>query len=402
MPTLSKITTKLKIPGFFCICLITLIFTATVNAAETGEQATREKPAYQGKEHVPETDKQESSSPEAQTRAMPAKAPDFSAASRYVKQTGVIDTSPVNAATQTRGKKAPAPNPKNDLDVLSLLAVPGWEGLEAQKFSLSKNLLVNSAGKAVEEVQGKPASVLIEYGCTEVASRRFQNKQHNCEASLFRFASPSGAYGSYTTLRGGSSTIVVRGQASSEDDGSISFYSGNALVCLRAAEDDDEAKGILGLLADQIGPYLSGGPPVPELVLSLPRLNRLSGSEKFFMGFQSANRYCNIPFLSDLLSDQARQAVSADYLYPRPRSDRLKLFLAEYNNQAGAQKAFDSCANSISSSYRKMLDKSNNQIFCKMSDSYLMCGTKGLRVWIIAGAKRASSPGVLSIELVSH
>ena len=158
----------------------------------------------------------------------------------------------------------------------------------------------------------------------------------------------------------------------------------------------------MGQLADQLAAHLSGGPPALRLLSSLPCADRLAGSEKFFMGSQSACRYSNIQFLSDLLLDQSRGAACADYLYPHPRAERLRLFVAEYANQSVAQNAFSAYSTTMSLYSHKMLDKSNSQILCKMADSYLMCGMTGAKVWIISGAKRASSPGVLAGELVSY
>lgn len=392
----GKLVNFLRMPGLIGICLSAFVSIGTTNAAMTwaSDGAGVESPVPPPAPAL---------APSA-TTTMPVPAPALSAGSRYVKQMAVMDTLPTQAtAAGSNSGKPAAPDLKNDLALVSSLAVAGWEGLDPLKLSLSRNSLVTPGSKPVEEVQGKPASILIEYGCTEVVSRRFRSGQRYCEISLFRFAKPDGAYGAYTTMRGGSSTVVVRGQGSSEDDDSISFFSGNALVYLHSTSDsDDEAKAVLGNLGDQIAAHLSGGPPVPRLILSLPHMDRLAGSERFFMGSQSANRYGNIQFPTELLLDQSCGAACADYLYPRPRAERLKLLVAEYGNQSIAQNAFNLYSATMSSFSHKTLDKSGAQILCKMSDSYLMCGISGARVWIISGAKRASSPGVLAGELVSN
>jgi hypothetical protein len=319
-----------------------------------------------------------------------------------MKQTGIMDTLPQKPPENGfRGGKPVIVEPGNDLSLIRSLAVAGWEGLEPQKLSLSRNTLVSPDGKTVEDIQGKPADVLVEYGCTQAVSRRFRQQERYCHVGIFRFTSPEGACGAYTTMRSGASTVVVRGQGSSEDDNSISFFSGNVFVSLRSGEDDDEAKTVIGKLADQISPYMSDKAPVPKLILSLPRGDRLAGSERFFMGSQSANRFCSVQFLSELLLDQCRGAVSADYLYPRPRPERLKLFVAEYGTKAVAQAAFNSYSANMSSFSRKTIDKNDNQTICKMADSYMMCGLSGLRVWVIAGAKHASAPGMLAVELIN-
>jgi hypothetical protein len=375
MPALERLIKSLKRPVLIGVCLSAAVL---ADAAGAGQPAGEEPP-------------------KPNSQASPAE-------SRYVRQAGVMDTAPAAADRERLKSVKPAPTvPRDDLSLLNTLCVQGWEGQDSLKLVRSNNVLAGADAKAVEEVLGRQSPVLVEYGCLEAVSRRFRRGQRYCEAGIFRFAGPDGAYGAYTTLRRGASTVVVRGQGSSEDDDSITFFSGNALVLLHSAEEDDEAKGMLGRLADQIAAYLAGGQPaVPRLIASLPRLDRLAGSERLFMGLQSATRYCNTPFLDGLLLDQSKGAVCADYLYPGPRPERLKLFVAEYGKQEVAQNAFNSYASTMQSFCRKTLDKTEHQILCKMSDSYLMCGTNGTKVWIISGARRASAPGVLVEEIVSR
>ena len=223
MRTKDKPTDFLTMPGFIGICLSIFVSMGTTKADETS--ATGSVPTLEpASPSVPVPPLAPALVPSA-TTAMPVSAPDLSAGSRYVKEMAVMDTlpSPHAAGSSSNSGKQVATDLKDDLALVSSLSVPGWEGLQALKLSLSKNSLVAPDAKAVEEVQGKPASILVEYGCTEVVSRRFRRGEHYCQASLFRFASPDGAYGAYTTMRGGSSTVVVRGQGSSEDDDSISF-----------------------------------------------------------------------------------------------------------------------------------------------------------------------------------
>lgn len=201
-------------------------------------------------------------------------------------------------------------------------------------------------------------------------------------------------------MREGSSTVVVRGQASSEDQDSITFYSGPCMVFLNSTvEGDEEAKQCLGKLADQLAPRLPANAPPPKVIVSLPHFDRLNGSEKYFMGSQAARHYANLPFLEALQLDQSKNIAYADYQYSRPIAERLKLLVAEFKNPADAQAAYSSFVATMTSYCRKKLEESNSETLCKMSDSYLMCGTSRTKVYVVAGARKASSPLILAREL---
>lgn len=344
----------------------------------------------------------------------PVPAPEHGHAStqgKYVQQMAVMDTPSKSENTSSAGKENAGAaalsnysglpqDLKNDLTLISSLEVPGWEGLPPLGLALMKNALLGPDGKAVEEAGGKPADLLVEYGCTDVVSRQFRRGQRNCNLSLFRFQNPDGAYGIYSTTREGSSTVIIRGQGSSEDQDSISFFSGNAMVFLSTtAKDDDEAKELLSKLADQIAPRLAGGPPLPRMISLLPHFERLSGSEKFFMGSKALRHSVNIPFGDSLLLDQSKGAAYADYRYSRPMAERLNLLLADFGDPLTAQTAFNSYVASMSQYSRKTLERSSSEVLCKMSDTYLMCGMIGPRIYVISGARKAASPSLLAREL---
>jgi hypothetical protein len=338
---------------------------------------------------------------------MPATAPDLvtsksPAVNRYVKQMAVMDTPTADSASAQKTKPAAAPRViKNDVDLLDSLAPPGWESPPAFKLTAENKMLMGPDGKAVYDVQGKNSAVLAEYHCTEVAVRHFRRGDLSCELDLFRFASADGAYGVYSTMRAGSSTVLMRGQGNSEDENSITFYSGNALAFLHSVSDgDDEAKSMMGHLADQIAKRLPVGQTVPRMISAMPYMDKVTASEKFFMGSQAAMRYGNVQFSDALLLDQSRGAACADYQYSRPMAERLKLMLVEYPNQSVARSAFSSYTSTMTAYAHKTLDKNDSQTLCKMAAGFLMCGVMGSRVFVISGAKRATSPSVLARQLV--
>ncbi len=301
--------------------------------------------------------------------------------------------------TEMQAKEVPA-QLKNDMSLLNSLSVNGWEAASAAGFNPEKDRLIAEDGKAIQEIGGKPVSIVLEYGCLNAASREFRRGQRRCTITLLFFNTADGAYGAYSTLREGSSTVVVRGQGSSEEQNSISFFSGNHVVFLSTtAKDDDEAKEMLGHLADRISPKLQGNSSVPRVVSAMPSFERVKGSEKFFMGLQATQHFTNLPFIESLALDQSTGIAYAEYKYSSPISERLRLLLAEYHNPQTAKNAFNSFVANMSAYGKKTAKHNENQVITKLSDSYLMCGLSGAKVYVISGARKAASTNILSRDL---
>lgn len=295
-----------------------------------------------------------------------------------------------------------ASDAEHDQAFLDALTAPGWEAQATISLVCSQNKMLNSDNKSIEEIARKPASVLIEYGCNNIAEKKFKRGHRECSVYLFRFKTTDGAFGAYSTMREGSSTVLPRGQGSSEDERSITFYSAKFLLILESSEeDDDEAKETLSKLADKITALIPKQTEFkdPKMIGTLPHFERLKGSEKYFMGSKSATHYTNVPFIDALGLDQSQGAGYADYAYSRPMAERLKLLLVEYPNSTIAQNTFNTYAANMASLSKKTVQRGSNELICKMSDSYLMCGTSGSRVYVITGARKATSPNILAREL---
>lgn len=289
---------------------------------------------------------------------------------------------------------------RNDTALLNSLSEPGWEAQTATAFNSEKNRILSADGKEAQEIAGKPASIILEYGCLDGVSKQFHRGHRYCAITLLRFSTTDGAYGAYSTLREGSSTVVVRGQGSSEEQNSISFFSGNCVVFLSTtASDDDEAKEMLGHLADRIAPLLQGSSNAPRIVSALPHYERVKGSEKFFMGSRATQHYTNLPFVESLSLDQSSGIAYAEYKYASPISERLRLLLSEYHNEQSAKNAFNSFVANMSAYGKKTSKHNDNQVVCKLADSYLMCGLSGVKVYVISGARKAASTNILSRDL---
>ncbi len=323
----------------------------------------------------------------------------------YIQQAPVLDS-----VTKASSMPPVAPSPRiftsdgeRDAAFLDTLSVQGWEAKAGSSIHLAENQLLNSDNKPIEEIARKPSSVLIEYGCSNVTEKQFKRGHRVCTVYLLRFKTSDGAFGAYSTMREGSSTFIARGDGSSEDERSITFHSAKFLLILDSSEeDDDEAKEVLIKLADKITsliPTKQAESKEPKVIAALPHFERLKGSERYFMGSKSAMHYSNVPFIESLNLDHSQGAAYADYAYSRPIAERLKLLLTEYSNSGTAQNTFNTYAENMASLSKKTVQRGNNELICKMSDSYLMCGTSGSRVYVITGARKATSPNILAREL---
>lgn len=288
----------------------------------------------------------------------------------------------------------------SDLMLLSSIETRGWQGCTALCLNRAGDRVLDPEGRTVEELAGKPASVLLEYGLSHAIVREYKRDSRVCKLSLLRFKSSQGAYGAYSVLREGSSTVQARGQGSSETENSISFFSGSALVFLKVeSQEDSEAKESLIRLADAITPRLSATLSTDKILSPLPRYARVHGSEKLFMGNKAASYYANFPFLESVPLDKVSLALSAEYSYARPMAERLRLLQLEFASEQEAKAAYDAYVAAIAGYVRKTIEKTDTEFLGKMQDSFLNCGLKAKRLYVIAGARKSSSPKMLSREL---
>jgi hypothetical protein len=299
---------------------------------------------------------------------------------------------PVEAAASAR--LAPVASPADIAPVLRAIDSfhpDGWVWGDTQ---------VQSLGAATVDPAGSDQliALLKEYRAVLGVSRVYQRGQRRVVIKLYRFESAQGAYGAYTLLREGATTVIPRGDQSSEDDQCISFWQGNYFVSITTtAEDDDEAKGMMSELAQKVASGLDSHARPPAIVADLPHLDRLAGSEKLVMGPIGARRVISVPFTSSLSLDQAMTIVSADYLFRVPTPERLKLLLLDFGDRQIASQAYKKYC--VDLQVDNDSSGSETTAVFKLQRSYLMCQLRGPMVVVIAGARRRVSPMFLSRQL---
>lgn len=277
------------------------------------------------------------------------------------------------------------------------LAASGWQDAYTVAVSAASpgEVILTADGKEVEEVGDEPADILREYGCIKAICRVFRKERSICSVNEYVFASPQGAYGAYSVMRQGASTVVIRGDASSEDDNCICFWQRNRFVLLKTNSDnDDEAMAVLAKFADKLSIKSQQAAPLPAFFSSLPNWDKIKGSEKLFMGPLALRRYSNVPFGNSLLIDRTQVGVIADYAISSPYRERLKLLVIECGNSNLAKTVYNGYAMNVGFSSDKV-ERSDSLLSAKLSDSYLMSQILGTRVAVVCGARKKSAPQIL-------
>jgi hypothetical protein len=272
--------------------------------------------------------------------------------------------------------------------MLGALDAEGWN---------SGDLTIVSGPHAGQSVMSH-LEALREFRCKTSISKWFQRGQRRCYATVYIFDGPVGAYGAYTALRKGATTVVTRGDGSSEDDQSISFWQGDCYVNLyTTAEDDDEAKDLLRSVADRVASAIQTHAPVPRIVTGLPQLDRVNGSEKVIMGPVVARQQFPAPYVSLLMIDKSLAAASADYQFGQPTRERLKLLVVDYGNKPLAQSIYNQYVLNLEASHDGQT--SDTQSLFKLQGTYMLCQLRGNRMAIITGARRRGSPMMLARQI---
>jgi hypothetical protein len=245
------------------------------------------------------------------------------------------------------------------------------------------------------EVDGQRVSILKEFRCYSVYTKNFKRGQRVITARVYEFSNPESAYGAYSMLRQGASTVVRRGDASSEDDQGISFWQGRTFVSIYGTSiDDDESKEVVRGMADKFSHVLQEHAALPQILDQIPRLNIVKGSEHIVMGTLSARKFSPAPFLNYLDFSHAVAAATADYQIP---PDRLKLLYVDFQYPGYAAAAYRSYAQNFEGRSVPIEEPLIGETcMYKSGGTFILCQQVGERLAIISGAKKKQSAATLA------
>lgn len=251
-------------------------------------------------------------------------------------------------------------------------------------------------GSSMEEPINQRAAILQEYGMKNIIARQYSRGQRQIDVDVHVFATRDGAYGAYKFLRQGASTVVRRGDASSEDDQSISFLKDRYVVVVRStAEDDDEAKGAVKQIADRVEASILGHNALPQLLNRMPIMDRVRGSEKIVMGPIAARKFFPAPFIGNLDLGNAEGCV-ADYQLPEPYRQRLRIFCVEFANPTDASRAYYNYVTALNGTKRIPSESPETAIY-KVNTTLLSCKLRGSELILISGARKRDALNYFAI-----
>jgi hypothetical protein len=251
----------------------------------------------------------------------------------------------------------------------------------------------------IDDVAKEQTEVLLEFACNQIVQRIYQRGQRRIIAEVFCFPNTDCAYAAYNLLRRGSTTVVQRGDASSEDEDSISFLKGRYFIRIYGtSESDDESKGVVGKLADAIGSTIPGGGGVPLMIARIPSFGKVRGSEKLVMGPLSARRFFPIPYIGTVPFTNSQGGAVADYTMQDP-PDRVKLLCINYSDPGSAANAYSGLVGALRESKMPVATKnvdSPTSLLFKVEGGYLLCRQAGSSLVVVSGAKHKNSPEYLA------
>lgn len=239
---------------------------------------------------------------------------------------------------------------------------------------------------------------LKEFQLIAQASRQFARGHRYVGLTVYKFKTTQGAYGAYTNLRRGATTVVVRGDSSSEDDQSLSFWQADYYVHVwTTAEADDEAKDMMRVLANQLAAAIGKHAELPSIVMALPQLDRLSGSERLIMGSSVAHKALSLPYVDALKLDESLGACFADYQFKLPIPERMRLLLVDYGSAQASSIAYKRYCECFSEDHED-LGNDRSALF-KVQKNYVFCQPHGRLLAVISGARSRHSPVLLGRQL---
>lgn len=272
-------------------------------------------------------------------------------------------------------------------------------GFNSQSTSDNSAARIDSFGLPVN---GSDVAILEEFDCRAISQKVFKRGNRYITIKAFEFRESDGANAGYDLLRKGSTTVVKRGDGSSEDGDSISFWQDKYLFVLSGTSpDDDESKEVITKFAQDLSKIALTHAQPPAILSRLPVIDRVKGSEKIVMGPASATKYFPAPELAVLSIDTARAAAVADYQILQPARERLKLLYIDYGDPKLAEEAFNA--------YHLQLEQLHPaeeywpeipRVLFKLNKVFLTAGLKSNgRLFVIYGARKARSSMLLSGQI---
>lgn len=254
-----------------------------------------------------------------------------------------------------------------------------------------------SFNQLTTEVDPQRVEILKEFRCLAAYCKNFKRGQRVINARVYTFDSVDGSYGAYSLLKQGASTVVRRGDGSSEDEQGISFWQGRTFVSVYGTSvDDDESKEVVKSIADRFSGILKEHSGLPQIIEQLPKLDRVKGSEHIVMGTLSARRFSPAPYLNYIDFSHAVAAATADFQVQSP-PDRLRLLYVDYRYPAYAVAAYRAYTQNFGGRAVTFEEPVMGEtLMYKVNGSFILVQQIDSHLAIISGAKKRQSASLLA------
>jgi hypothetical protein len=288
------------------------------------------------------------------------------------------------------------------------LSESGWTGTPLSIDAIEDSTITAPAATVVPAVPAKAsptvapvapnvfegAELIKEFGGVECARRTFSRGQRQIRVSLYRFRTSDGAYGAYLGLRRGSTNTIQRGDASSEDDRSISFWKDVYFASVvGTSEADDESMEVVTRFANKLAKTLTVSSAEPALLSRIPIIDRVKGTEKIVMGPISLKRAFSAPYADTFYSLKIIDGAVSDFQTLMPDRERMKLMLVRYETPEAANSVYVKYIGLMQDQHKLQTTDfylPQSSIF-KMSGTFLFCQLRGAELLVITGARKKPS-----------
>lgn len=252
---------------------------------------------------------------------------------------------PQNASEQNEPVIAPAAPPpiEEKLDELTLL-LPNIDSPLFANWSKVDKPLIWTEGNPTPDFLQQNADLLRELKLEKVLKQTYMKENHVVDAFIYKFRDFAGAYSAYSVLHSGATTKLKVGKSASESDSLINFWKDIYYIDIHTnTENDNISKEFIVLASQDISNNIKTDQMPPVVVIQLPALNRVQGTEKYCLGITCCNKYFkkeevdfslfNIPESGGIITAEYQSGDSKD-------KERISLVLARYLTKENAQAVF--------------------------------------------------------------
>ena len=273
---------------------------------------------------------------------------------------------------------------------IEAFAPVGWQAGETRQYKLDGE--GNLSGLANTD------PLLKEAGVVSALRKSYKRGQRFIYIDVYQTAEPKGAWALFGYFRRGSTNVLKRGDASSENDDAISFVKGRRFVSIYGtSEDDDESKAVVSKLADLVVSAIAESSAPPSILQRFPAFQSVLGSQKILCGALSASRYSGLPRTASLDWTLVDSAACGDYQIVMPIKERLKATVVAYKTERDASGAYASYISALCEDRdEEPEDRLNlgSNVF-KSGNLYMAVALSRREIIIVSNARKKTSPSLL-------